>query len=158
MASIIGKNFAILDWNDFPATVLYKDGKPLRNRKLLISPFTTGEPIMILKTTIFPTEEKRPRPSKQYLHDVGHKHEWAEEVMIYDEPAVACADDIVFDIPRGGAYAAKPGCWHGSAPADSTVGMTITCIFTPSIPEDQDPDYPELIRKTREYLKGVERL
>ena len=158
MASVIGKNFAILDWNELPAVTVYHDGKPLRNRKLLVSPFTTGEPIMVLTTTIFPTEKPKPEPTAEYLRAVGHKHEYAEEVMIYSQDAKGLADDIMFDIPKGAAYAAKPGCWHGSSPVDSTKETTITCIFTPSIPQNEDNVYPELVKITQEYLKNVKRV
>ena len=158
MNSVFGKNFAIIDWDELPDTTLFLDGKPLRNRKLLISPFTTGEPIMVLRTHVFPTEIRKPAPTKEYLHNVGHQHEFAEEIMIYDHAAVANADGTVFDIPAGGAFMARPGCHHGSSPVDSTKGVQLNCIFTPSIPENEDPDYPVLAERTREFLKTVPRV
>ena len=160
MPSIIGKDFAIYDLNEFPTFVYYKkDGKPFRNRKLAISPYTTGEPVMLLYTDKFPTEEKEPIPSKEQLLKIGHTHEFSEEIMIRKNAGIGVAmDGIMFDLPAGSAFAAKPGGYHSNADIDSTLGNSTLCVFVPPIPEDEDANYLELIKMTNEYLAKAKRV
>ena len=161
MPSVIGKDFAIYDLNEFPTTVFHskKDGKPFRNRKIAISPYTTGEPVYLLITDKFPTEEKEPIPSKEQFLKTGHTHEFAEEIMIRKHAGLGFTmDGIMFDLPAGSAFAAKPGCFHANTDNDSTLGNTTLCIFVPPIAADEDANYVELIKQTNDYLATVKRV
>lgn len=152
MASILGKTFSLFDSNDLPATEIVRNGRVLRNRKLIASPYTTGERVFVLQTTFFADPDNPLPPDAHELKERAHKHDEAEEIMIFDHEALVYVDGDVYTVPAGGTLVAKPGCIHGCGFMDPTQQGMITCIFTPSIPENEDPGYPELIRITREYI------
>lgn len=155
MKPVLGEKYSLFDLSEFPATEIIRNGRVLRNRKLIASPYTTGEAVFVLQTTFFADPENTAAPDAEELKARAHKHDTAEEIMIFSQPALVYVDGEVFEIPAGGTLVAKPGCMHGCGFKDPTQEGVITCIFTPSIPENEDPGYPELIRVTKEYLNDL---
>ena len=155
MNSKLEKTYSLFDANELPKTEILRNGRVLRNRRLIASPFTTGENVFVLQTTFYADPENTKSPDAKELKERAHKHDTAEEIMIFDHEALVYVDGEVLTVPAGGTVVAKPGCWHGCGFVDPTVDAMITCIFTPSIPEDEDPGYPELVRITKEFVDSL---
>lgn len=155
MSTLISKKFAIYDVNNMPSVEIFENGKKYRDRKLIVSPYTTGESVLVLQTT-FLANYKTELLNKEELEARAHSHESAEEIMIFNREAQVIVDGEIYHVPAGGTLIAKPGCRHGCQFVDNTKDGTITCIFVPSIPADEDPDYIELIQKTKEYFAGAD--
>lgn len=153
MSTLIHRQFAMYDAANLPTVEIEHNGRVYRNRRLLISPYTTGEPILILQTTFFADPDAKAMNAEE-LDAYAHSHEFAEEIMIFDNEARVVVDGVLYSVPAGGALVAKAGCRHGCQFVDNTKDGTITCVFVPTIPADEDPDYVSLIQKTKEYLAG----
>lgn len=155
MSTLIGEKFAIYDVCNMPAVEICQNGEKYRDRRLIASPYTTGESILVLQTT-FMANNRSGLLSREDLEARAHSHEFAEEIMIFDHEAQVILDGEIYHVPAGGTLIAKPGCRHGCQFVDNTKEGTITCIFVPAISADEDPEYVELIQKTREYLSGTD--
>ena len=153
MSSLINKQFAMYDIKNFPSVEISRNGRVYRNRKLLISPYTTGEPILVLQTTIFADPESKAKTASE-IDKYAHIHDYAEEIMIFEREVNVVIDGIMYNVPEGGVLVAKAGCRHSCQVVDNTKDTTLTCIFVPTIPADEDPDYVHLIQRTKEYLAG----
>ena len=153
MTSLIHEQFAVYDYEKFPVVGSYRDGKAHCDKKLLISPYTTGEPIFVLKTTYYANPDMR-RLSADGLDAYAHAHKYAEEIMIFEDEAEAVIDGVMYNIPANGMLVAKAGCRHAAQFVDPGKGCTVTSVFIPTVPASEDPDYVLLIQRTKEYLAG----
>ena len=150
--NVIKENFAIYDMGAFPAEEKkIADGTKVGYRKLFLSPYTTGEPIMLLLSSL---REGLAGEIKD-LKSVGHSHLQEEEIMLIPKAAKVIADGEEYAVPANTMFVAKPGCHH-TIVYEGEGNLDVLCIFTPSIPQNEDDGYPPLIEKTRAYLDTLE--
>ncbi len=81
----------------------------------------------------------------------GHIHDDCEEIIHFNIAGKAVMDGVEYDVPQNGFVYAPRGVKHECVNTSKTQNLQLLCIFTPAfVPYGK---YPELIDKTKEYLK-----
>ena len=81
----------------------------------------------------------------------GHVHPDADEIIHFNIAGQAKIDGVTYDVPANGFVYAPKGCNHECINTSETDTLELMCIFVPAFkPYGR---YPELIDKTKQYLK-----
>ena len=155
MTSLIHELFAAYDYENFPRVELSRDGKTYGNRRLLISPQTTGEPLIITRTTYYANAGAK-LLSAEELDKYARSHKYAKEFILFEDEAQAVVNGVMYTIPENGLLTAKAGCRFAFQFLNQEKESTVLSILFPTILSDEEPDYAMLIQRTREYLAGSE--
>ncbi len=132
------KDPIIYDTKAFPAQLFGKEIK--REVRLIVSPETTGDGrIRIVTATVPP-------------HGVadGHIHPDADEYIHFDIAGKVRLDGEEYDVPAGGIVHAVSGVRHECVNCSDSETLHLLCFFVPAF--EPYGAYPELIRKTNDYL------
>ena len=115
---------------------------PLREVRMPVSPYTTGEErISIVHCTLPPKAVSE-----------GHIHADCDEYIYFDIGGSARLDEEEYPVPPKGLVHARAGIRHECINTSETEVLTLYCVFVPRL--EPYGSYPELIRMTREYLSG----
>ena len=129
----------IYNTKNFPFVEFGKENK--REIRIVISPYTTGEErVSIVHCTL---------PGKAISE--GHIHEDCDEYIYFDIGGKAVLDGKTFDVPPQGIFYAKRGSEHECVNIKDDETLNLVCFFVP--PLSPYGQYPELIKRTKEYLR-----
>jgi mannose-6-phosphate isomerase-like protein (cupin superfamily) len=113
-----------------------------RKVRLIISPQTTGEDrVAIVHVNLPPGGVSE-----------GHSHEKSDEYIFFDNNGEVVLDGIKMTVKKGSLIYAAKGMSHECINTNKIEDLNLLCVFVP--PFKPYGSYPELIRKTNEYLQS----
>ena len=129
----------VFNLEDFPFSEFGED--PVRKVRLLVSPKTTGEKrCSVVVSSIPPGGLSK-----------GHVHKRSDEYIYFDIGGKIIIDGKECEVKEKSIALVPKGTFHESVNTASDKELTLVCFFLP--PFDPYGKYPELIEKTKEYIK-----
>lgn len=123
-----------LPYSEFGSTIT-------RKVRLVISPETTGEEKVAIVQVIIP-----PGGISE-----GHLHRESDEYILFDHDGAVILDGKRHEVAKGSLVHAVKGVMHECVNTSTSNELNLTCVFVP--PFEPYGMYPELIKRTRDYMK-----
>jgi uncharacterized cupin superfamily protein len=117
-------------------------GRGIKRRvRIVVSPQTTGEDkVGIVYVNIPPGGKSE-----------GHVHNDCDEYIKFDADGAVILDGVRQEVKKGSLIHAVKGVNHECVNTSSHGELNLFCVFVP--PFEPYGSFPELIEKTKEYLK-----
>ena len=128
----------VFNFHEFPFVEFSEE--PTRKVRILISPETTGEKkfsIVVSSLPLLGVSE-------------GHTHMESDEYIFFDIEEKFILNGKKYQVEDKGIVFAPKGSVHECLNASKKKDLTLLCFFTP--PLKPYGKYPELIKKTKEFI------